>query len=67
MAVLAVFEGFVTVRANGLLRTGMDASKADGAAVADEGFVVGQADIGRWANTDAGVAADTLIGVHLRA
>ena len=82
MAVLAVLEGLVTVRANGLLWTSVHASETHGAVVTDGSDKTAlradrrqtilrtdrtQTYVLHWANANAGVTADTFVGVHFRA
>jgi hypothetical protein len=66
MAVLTFFARFLTVRTDGLLRTSMNARETHGTTVADEGFVVRQADVPHRADPYAGATTGTLVGIHFR-
>ena len=64
MTVLAVRKRFVSVCRDSLLCAGVDASEADGAMVAEDGFAVREADVIHRADAYACIASDTLVGIH---
>ena len=66
MAVLTLFARLLTIRTDGLLRTSMNARKAHGTTVADEGFVIRQADVLHRTDTHASTTTCTLVGFHFR-
>ena len=67
MAVLTIFAYLLTVRADGLLRTSMNARETHGTMVAGESFVVRQADVLHRTNSYARTATVTLVRNHFRA
>ena len=66
MTVLTILACLLTVRADGLLRTCMNARETHGTMVAGESFVVRQADVLHRTDTHAGTTAGTLVGIHFR-
>ena len=66
MTVLTILACLLTVRADGLLRTSMNARETHGTTVANEGFVVRQADVPHRADPYAGATTGTLVGIHFR-
>ena len=71
MAVLTLFVRLLTVRADSLLRTSMNARKAHSTTVADEGDLNGFASrlenyIVHRTDTHASTTAGTLVGIHFR-
>ena len=66
MAVLTFLANILTVCAEGLLCTGMNAGEAHGTMVAGDGFVIRQADVLHRADTYACAATVTLVGDYFR-
>ena len=66
MTVLTILACLLTVRADGLLRTSMNARETHGTLVAGESFVVRQADVLHRTDTHASTTAGTFVGNHFR-